>query len=92
MATSSNSHPSYFEIVSGRPANALWVMRGFAISVVTVLVLALFVFKTGNSHDFCLGIAVGLMVGLLAQSFAISKVELKDTPGRSDVDTISFVP
>jgi preprotein translocase subunit SecF len=67
-------------------------MRGFAISVVTVLVLALFVFKTGNSHDFCLGIAVGLMVGLLAQSFAISKVELKDTPGRSDVDTISFVP
>jgi hypothetical protein len=92
MATSSNSHPSYFEKVTGRPVSALWVMRVFAISVVTVLVLAMFVFKTGNPHDFCLGIAVGLMVGLLAQSFAISKVELKDAPSRSDVDNISFVP
>jgi len=49
-------------------------MRGFAISVLTVLGLAMFVFKTGNAHDFCLGMAVGLTIGLLAQSFAISKV------------------
>jgi hypothetical protein len=89
MATSNQSQ-SFFESVTGRSVNPLWFLRGFGIASIIPLVLALTVFKSGGSQGFCIGIAIGLLVGLIAQTFAISSVELNRQPQPSDVDSFSI--
>ncbi len=84
--TSSNSHPSYFEAVFGRSVNLVWLIRGFSTAALVAITLAMFVFKTGGRHDFCLGLAAGTLIGLLVQSSVIKSVELKDDQQRSDVN------
>jgi uncharacterized membrane protein YdjX (TVP38/TMEM64 family) len=84
----SNSNPtgSYFESVTGRTVNPVWFLRIFPMFALACLVLALFVWKSGGTHDFCIGLAAGTLVGTIAQAFAITRVELNDDPQRSDVD------
>jgi O-antigen ligase len=89
MATLTTNHtPSYFEQMTGKSISALWILRGFTVASIVPLVLAMFVFHTGNRHDFCLGLSVGVLVGLLAQTFAISKVDLNTTTQPSDVQDL----
>jgi hypothetical protein len=84
--TSSNSHPSYFEAAFGKPVNLVWLIRGFAAAALVAITLAMFVFKTGGRHDFCLGLAAGTLIGLLVQSSIIRNVDLKENQQRSDVN------
>jgi hypothetical protein len=88
----SNSNPnrSYFESVTGRTANPLWFLRIFPIVALVCLFLALFVWKSGGTHFFCIGLAAGTLVGVIAQAFTISRVELNQDPQRSDVDNLSI--
>jgi O-antigen ligase len=89
MATlSTNPHPSYFQQMTGKSISALWILRGFTVASIVPLVLAMFVFHTGNRHDFCLGLSVGILVGLLAQTFAISNVDLNTPPQPSEVQDL----
>jgi hypothetical protein len=89
MATlSTNPHPSYFEQMTGKSISALWILRGFTVASIVPLVLAMFVFHTGNRHNFCLGFSIGTLIGLLVQTFAISNVDLNTTPQPSDVHDI----
>jgi hypothetical protein len=83
--TSSNSHPSYFEAAFGKAVNLIWLIRGFSAAALVAITLAMFVFKTGGRHDFCLGLAAGTLIGLIVQSSIIKSVELKENEQRSDV-------
>lgn len=82
-------NPSYFARMSGKSDNTLWTLRGFSFAVLVVLLLAMFVFKTGTRHDFCLGLGVGILIGLLAQLSAVKRVEVNDTTRPADVDNLS---
>lgn len=87
MATSKSK--SYFESITGKATNPLWILRGFTAAAIVCLTLALFVFKTGGPHGFCVGLALGVLIGLLTQLSSISNVELNSTPQRSDVENLS---
>jgi preprotein translocase subunit SecF len=87
--TSSNSHQSYFEATFGKPVNVVWFLRGFTAAAIIAIALALLVFKSGVRHDFCLGLAAGVLVGVLAQTFAIKHVEVNHDSQRSDVDNLN---
>jgi len=89
MANTKHS-PSFYQSVTGHPVNPLWLIRGFSMAAIIPLVLALLVFKTPGAHDFCVGLSLGLLVGLVAQTFAISSVELKENKQPSDVDALSI--
>lgn len=82
-------HQSYFQRTTGKPLKLLWIVRGFSLAVLVTLLLAMFVFKTGVRHEFCLGLAVGMLIGLIAQLFAIRNVEQNDTTRPTDVDHLS---
>jgi hypothetical protein len=84
--TSSNSHSSYFEAAFGKPVNLVWFIRGFSAAALVAIALAMFVFKNGGRHYFCLGLAAGILIGLLVQSSGIKSVELKENQQRSDVN------
>jgi len=83
-----NSSPSYFEKMTGKSIPTLWILRGFTVASIVPQLLALFVFQTGNRHNFCLGFSVGMLIGLLVQTFAISNVELTSAPQPSDVQDL----
>lgn len=80
--------PSYFERSTGHLVAPLLVLRVLGLTILTMLALALLVFRTGGAHSFCLGLATGLCVGLVAQLFALTKVEVKDTTRPSGVDQL----
>jgi Na+/proline symporter len=91
MTTSnSTSAPSYFETVTGKPVNPVWLLRAFPAAALVCVLLATFVWKTGNAHGVCLGLAAGTLIGLIAQTFAITRVEVRNDPQRSDVDNLSI--
>ncbi len=50
-----------------------------------LLALAMIVFRSGTWHEFCLGAALGLLIGFCAFSTTLQGVTLKDTPQPSDV-------
>jgi hypothetical protein len=84
----SNHQPSYFEKLTGRTVAPIWFLRGFTIAAILPLLLAMFVWKSGASHDFCIGLSVGTLIGLLVQTFAISNVDLNSAPQPSDVQDL----
>jgi hypothetical protein len=89
MPTSaSNSAPSYFEEMTGKAISPVWLLRVFTIVSIVPLLLALFVFTTGGRHDFCIGLSVGTLIGLLVQTFAISNVDLRNAPRPSEVQDV----
>ena len=65
-----------------KPIVALRVMVG---AVTILLALAHFVFKDSPSHDMCLGVALGMMVGVCVVSLEISSVDFKRREQPSDV-------
>jgi hypothetical protein len=83
-----NSGRSYFEKTSGTSIKPLWLLRGFAIMSVLPLLISLFVFKTGPRHSFCIGLAIGFMVGLIVQLFATQGIEMNQAPQASDVEDL----
>ncbi len=83
-----NKPASYFESVTGKPVNPLWLLRGFGFAILTFLLLAMFVFKTGNRHDFCIGLATGTLIGMIAQLFAVKNIEVNNDLQSSDVDNL----
>jgi hypothetical protein len=89
MANTKSSQ-SFYESVTGHPVNPLWVLRGFGIAAIVPLVLALFVFKVPSARDFCVGLSLGLLVGLIAHTFAISSFEINQKNQPSDVDALSI--
>ncbi len=48
----------------------------------------MFVFKTGNRHDFCIGLATGTLIGMIAQLFAVKNIEVNNDLQSSDVDNL----
>ena len=79
---------STFERITGAAVNPIWMLRGFAIAAIVPLVLALFVFKSGGAHGFCVGLSIGTLVGLIVQLFSVKSVELSDTTRPADVDNL----
>jgi cyanate permease len=80
--------PSYFERSTGHLVAPLLVLRVLALAILAMLGLALLFFKSGGAHAFCLGLATGLCVGLVAQLFSLRSVEVKDTTRPSGVDQL----
>ena len=68
------------------PRSGLWFLRITPPVCIVCLALAMFVFKSGNPHDFLLGIVAGLLVGVTFQTFAIKGVELDNSPQPSGVE------
>lgn len=66
--------------------SGLWFIRITPLVSTLCLLLAMFVFKSGNHHDFLLGLAAGLLIALSLQSFSIKAIELDDSPQASDVE------
>jgi Na+/proline symporter len=88
--TNSTSNQSYSSKMTGKTFPTEWFLRGFTFAAIVPLLLAMLVWKSGNRHDFCIGLSVGLLIGLLAQSFSISNVEWNDTSRPSDVENFSI--
>jgi hypothetical protein len=76
----------------GHPVNPVYLVRAFLVATILPLALAMFVFRTGESHDFCLGLGMGLLISHLAMSFSFSNVEIKDNSRPSDVEDIRVTP
>ena len=70
--------------------NPIWTLRFFSITPTLLLALAMLVFRTGNLHEFCLGAALGLLIGFCVYSTGIRGVVLRDTPQPSDVERHSI--
>jgi hypothetical protein len=60
-------------------------LRVLTALAATMVALALSVFKSSPAHEFCVGLALGLLVGLCVISFGIKDVVLQDTAQPSDV-------
>jgi hypothetical protein len=65
-----------------KTVRAVRVMPGLAMVLVA---LALFVFKQSPRHDFCLGAALGVLIGYSLFAIQIKRVDLEQTPQPSDV-------
>jgi hypothetical protein len=65
-----NASPSYFEIMTGISISPLWLIRAFAIAALVPLLLAMLIWTSGARHNFCIGLTVGLIIGLIVQTFA----------------------
>lgn len=48
----------------------IWTIRLMTVLAMVACSLAILVFKSGHAHSFCIGLTLGFLVGLLAQSFA----------------------
>lgn len=88
----SNHQPSFFEQLTGRSIRHVWLLRGFTIAAIVPLLLAMSVWKSGASHNFCVGLSLGTLIGLLVQTFAISNVDLNSAPQPSDVQDLRITP
>ena len=85
--TPSNLRSSSLETAEGSSAYLVWFLRAAPAIALAALLLALFVWKSGTPHNFCVGLAAGALIGLLVQTFEITKVEVKDH-SRSDVQSL----
>jgi preprotein translocase subunit SecF len=56
--------------MTGISISPLWLIRAFAITALVPLVLAMLVWTSGIRHNFCIGLTVGLLIGLIVQTFA----------------------
>ncbi len=65
-----------------KTVRAVRVMPGLAMILVA---LALFVFKQSPRQDFCLGAALGVLIGYSLFAIQIKRVDLTDTAQPSDV-------
>jgi hypothetical protein len=70
------------------PQQGLWFLRLTPPACIVCLALAMFVFKSGNPHDFLLGLVAGLLAGVSVQAFAIKNIELDNSPHTSDVQDL----
>jgi len=65
-----------------KTVRAVRVMPGLAMILIA---LSLFVFKQSPRHDFCLGAALGVLIGYSLFAIQIKRVVLTDTAQPSDV-------
>lgn len=70
------------------PRRGLWFLRIVPLVSTILILLAMLVIKSGNYHDFLLGLAVGLLISMTVQAFAIKSVELNEPPQQSDVQNL----
>ena len=68
MPTSSFTAPLADEPTTGHSKLLRSIQILTAVALVSCL-LAMTIFKTGARHDFCLGLTVGVLLALLAQTF-----------------------
>jgi hypothetical protein len=68
----------------------IWTLRFFSVTPALLLALALMVFRAGSLHSFCLGAALGLLIGFCVFSTSIVGVTLKDARQPSDVEPHSI--
>jgi L-lactate permease len=64
----------------------IWTLRFLSVTPALLLALALMVFRAGSLHSFCLGAALGLLIGFCVFSTSIQRVVLRDTPQPADVE------
>jgi ABC-type nickel/cobalt efflux system permease component RcnA len=62
--------PSPIERLTKGRWKPIWSIRLMSGLAMIPCALSLTVFTTGNAHSFCGGATMGLLIGLLAQSFA----------------------
>ncbi len=72
------SDPSFIELMTRRPWKLIWSVRVMAAVAVITQICAVAVFKSGAAHAFCGGATLGVLSGLLAQSFAGRNPEAED--------------
>jgi hypothetical protein len=65
--------------------NPVWVVRGLPFAAMLSVAVALFT-HSASLRDFCIGGALGLLVGFCLFSIQIKSVLLVDTPQPSDVN------
>ena len=70
--------------------NPIWAIRFFPFATLLCVGLAMFAFKTGPSHDFCLGLAFGLLVGACASVLSIQRVEFKNNIRKGDIESLQI--
>jgi hypothetical protein len=79
--------PSLIEKLTHGRWKPMWSIRLFTAFALTTTVLALAVFKTGNAHAFCQGLTLGILLGLLTQTFATQATDSSTANLRSDVES-----
>ncbi len=83
---------SLMENVAKRRWDPIWSIRLFAGLALGASLQALTVCKTGNQLVFCLGLTLGILLGLFVQSFAIKATESSRVDLKSDVDDLRVTP
>ncbi len=63
---------------NSRRHNPILLLRGGSVACAIILGLSLTVFKDGPHHAFCVGLALGLLVGVAVTSFQIRSIEITD--------------
>ena len=69
---------------------ALWLLRGGTLACVLILTLSLTVFREVGHHAFCVGLALGLLVGITLTTFQVRRIDLSDETRPSDVQAYSI--
>ncbi len=56
----------------------IYFLRIAPIACAVILILALTVFKDGSGPSFCMGLVVGILVGVAVTAFQIRSIEIVD--------------
>jgi predicted MFS family arabinose efflux permease len=57
----------------------IWFLRIGPMLCAVIVTLALTVFKEGPRHGFCLGLVLGILIGVVVTGFQIRSVEIADS-------------
>lgn len=81
--------PSFqYEANTNDLLSPVWTLRIAPLYILISLILAMFVFRSGNVHDALLGTCAGMLIPLTFVAFQVTGITMKRDQTRSDVQDL----